>query len=78
LTNFYRRFVKIFNTITALLIELAKKIIRLKWEIEQEKAFTLLKEKYIFTPLFYLTLQNLLKLNVILHVYSYSSYFTTG
>jgi hypothetical protein len=54
LTNFYRRFVKIFNTITALLIELAKKIIRLKWEIEQEKAFTLLKEKYIFTPLFVL------------------------
>jgi hypothetical protein len=50
LTSFYRRFVKYFSTITTLLTEIVK-IIYFKRKIEQEKAFNLLKEKLILTPL---------------------------
>ena len=46
---------KFFNTIAALLTEIAKKIISLKWENDLEKAFTLLKEKHILTPLLVLS-----------------------
>jgi hypothetical protein len=34
LASFYRRFVKDFSTITASLIEIEKKIVGFKWEIE--------------------------------------------
>jgi hypothetical protein len=34
LASFYRRFVKNFSTITASLIEIGKKIVGFKWEIE--------------------------------------------
>ena len=50
MTNLYRRFVKDFSTIAAPLIKIVNKIIGFKWEIEQEKDFNLLKEKFILTP----------------------------
>ena len=48
--SLYRRFVKDFSTIAAPLIKIINKIIGFKWEIEQEKDFNLLKEKFILTP----------------------------
>ena len=45
LTSFYRRFIKDFSTIVAPLIEVIKKTIGFKWEVEQDDAFQLLKDK---------------------------------
>jgi len=50
LTSLYRRFVKDFSTIVALLIKIVNKTIGFKWEIKQEKDFNLLKEKFILAP----------------------------
>jgi len=51
LASFSRRFVKDFSTIVSPLTKIVKKTISFKWEIKQEKAFNLLKEKLILTPL---------------------------
>jgi len=57
LASFYRRFVKDFSIIVALLTKIIKKTLGFKWEIKQEKAFKLLKEKLISVSyLFCLTL----------------------
>jgi hypothetical protein len=42
---------KPLSTIFASLTKIIKKIVGFKWKIEQEKAFNLLKEKLISTPL---------------------------
>jgi hypothetical protein len=42
---------KHLSTIFASLTKIIKKIVGFKWKIEQEKAFNLLKEKLISTPL---------------------------
>ena len=39
LTSFYRKFVKDFNTLIALLTEIIKKTVSFKWETKQEKRF---------------------------------------
>ena len=69
LASFYRRFVKDFSSIDALLAEVIKKSIGFKWGEEQEKAFQLLKDKltmhlYLLCPI---SLRHL-KLNVMLQV----------
>lgn len=51
LASFYRRFVKDFSTIASPLNELVKKDVKFEWGPSQEKAFNLLKEKLINTPI---------------------------
>lgn len=51
LASFYKRFVKDFSTITALLAGVIKKNIAFKWGEEQEKAFQLIKHKLTHAPL---------------------------
>ena len=50
LAGFYRRFVKDFNTIAALINELMKKGVAFKCKAVQEKAFQELKDKLTSTP----------------------------
>ena len=45
LASFYRRFIKDFSTIVALLTEVIKKTFGFKWRVEQDDAFQLLKDK---------------------------------
>lgn len=51
LASFYRRFVKDFSSLAAPLTEVIKKHVGFKWGNEQEKAFSLLKEKLTNAPL---------------------------
>jgi len=51
LVGFYRRFVKDFSTIAALLNELTKKGVAFHWGEEQEASFDLLKDKLTHAPL---------------------------
>jgi hypothetical protein len=51
LAGFYRRFVKDFSTIVALLNELTKKGVPFSWGNKQENAFFMLKDKLTHTPL---------------------------
>ena len=62
LTSFYKRFVKDFSTIAALLTEIVKKSVGFKWNDERDEAFN--------RRLFQLcqTLRELLKLNVMRQV----------
>jgi len=65
--SFYRRFVKDFCTIVALLTEIVKKTIYFKWKIEKEKVFNLLKENFISAPLLALpNFTKILRLNVMI------------
>jgi hypothetical protein len=50
LANFYRRFVKDFNTIAAPSTEIMKKSVGFKWNAERDKAFNLLKDKLCSMP----------------------------
>jgi hypothetical protein len=50
LASFYRRFVKDFSTIAALLIEIIKKNIGFHWGSDQANAFAILKERLCSTP----------------------------
>ena len=54
LASFYRRFVRDFSTITALVNEIIKKNIGFRWEKEQENAFNTLKEKLCTAPILHL------------------------
>ena len=51
LASFYCFFIKDFSTIAAPLTEVIKKIIGLKWGVEQDHAFQLLKDKLCTAPL---------------------------
>jgi hypothetical protein len=51
LAGFYRRFVKDFSTIAALLNALTKKGVPFSWGTTQENAFTMLKDKLTHAPL---------------------------
>jgi hypothetical protein len=51
LAGFYRRFVKVFSTITAPLHELTKKGVPFSWGTRQENAFHMLKDKLTHAPL---------------------------
>jgi hypothetical protein len=51
LAGFYRRFVKDFNTIAALLHELTKKSVVFRWGQTQEESFVTLKDKLTHAPL---------------------------
>ena len=51
LASFYRRFVKEFSTLAALLTEIVKKHVGFKWGSEQERAFNLIKEKLVSAPI---------------------------
>lgn len=51
LASFYRRFVKNFSSLAALLNELVKKNVVFKWTDVHEKAFNLLKDKLTNAPL---------------------------
>jgi hypothetical protein len=50
LAGFYRRFVKDFSTIAALLNALTKKGVPFSWGTTQENAFTMLKDKLTHAP----------------------------
>ena len=52
MTSFYRRFAKYFSTLATPLTKIVKKSFDFKWDIEQDNAFNLLKEKLCSTPLF--------------------------
>ncbi|XP_062230052.1 uncharacterized mitochondrial protein AtMg00860-like [Phragmites australis] len=52
LAGFYRRFVKDFSTIAALINELLKKEVSFQWGGTQEEAFEELKAKLTAAPLF--------------------------
>jgi hypothetical protein len=45
LASFYRRFVKDFSTLVALLTEVIKKNVRFHWGVDQENAFATIKER---------------------------------
>src|SRR5436190_8525645 len=49
--NFYRRFIKLYNKICALLTDLTKKGMPWKWIHRCESAFKCLKERFISTPI---------------------------
>ncbi|XP_041011314.1 uncharacterized protein LOC121255093 [Juglans microcarpa x Juglans regia] len=51
LASFYRRFVRDFSSLATPLIEVIKKNVPFKWGKEQEKAFSLIKEKLTNAPL---------------------------
>jgi hypothetical protein len=51
LTSFYRRFVKDFSTLAALLTEIVKKSVGFKWGSEQDQAFIEIKERLCGAPL---------------------------
>ncbi|KAK4841993.1 hypothetical protein QYF36_013953 [Acer negundo] len=51
LASFYRRFVRDFSSLAALLTEVIKKNVGFKWGNVQEKAFNLIKEKLTNAPL---------------------------
>lgn len=51
LASFYHHFIKNFSIIAAPLIEIIKKIVSFKWEIEQEDAFQSVKDKLCSAPL---------------------------
>jgi hypothetical protein len=51
LAGFYRRFVKDFSTIAALLNELTKKGVPFSWETRQGNAFNMLNDKLTHAPL---------------------------
>ncbi|XP_057469634.1 uncharacterized protein LOC130758701 [Actinidia eriantha] len=60
LASFYRRFVKDFSTLVALLTEVIKKNVGFKWGDEQERAFQLIKQRLTNAPL--LSLPNFAKM----------------
>ena len=51
LAGFYRRFVKYFSTIAAVLNDLTKKVVEFVWGVAQDIAFDTLKNKLILAPL---------------------------
>ncbi|KAK6149320.1 hypothetical protein DH2020_016845 [Rehmannia glutinosa] len=51
LASFYRRFVRDFSTIVALLMETVKKRVAFQWGEAQDKAFELLKKRLTHAPL---------------------------
>ncbi|KAH9724545.1 hypothetical protein KPL70_007525 [Citrus sinensis] len=51
LASFYQRFVKDFSTLAAPLTEVIKKNVGFKWGEAQEKAFQIIKQKFINAPL---------------------------
>ncbi|KAH9734857.1 hypothetical protein KPL71_017535 [Citrus sinensis] len=51
LASFYKRFVKDFSTLAAPLTEIVKKHVGFQWGSEQERAFNLIEEKLVSTPL---------------------------
>ena len=50
LASFYRRFVKDFSTIAALLTEIVKKNVGFHWSNDQENAFVVIKERLCSAP----------------------------
>lgn len=51
LGNFYRHFVKDFSTITVPLMNIVKKSIRFYWGVEQEHAFSIVKDMMGIAPI---------------------------
>lgn len=51
LASFYRRSVKNFSSIAALLNELVKKDVKFAWTRKQEYVFTLLKKELYYAPI---------------------------
>src|SRR5438552_12434594 len=49
--NFYRRFIKLYSKICALLMDLTKKSVPWKWTHRCEVAFKRLKERFTSTPI---------------------------
>jgi len=52
MASFYRRFVRNFSSMVALLIEISNKNVGFKWGKKKEHAFTTLKEKLMHAPIF--------------------------